>query len=123
MVRKAPAKKRRTDADRLARIRRFLDPWALFMGLSQTWHIDVELETDEDENRLANVTMLHPYPKAVVKFNRKAVDTMSDYDMEVCSVHELLHVLAQEPLLGGLLGQLVNGSNIRTQIENGFHLK
>ena len=121
MARKtAKTKARRyTDKERLARFRRHLDPWASFMGLSQTWHIEVAMIDDGNEGNWAKVTMTYQYPKAIIQVNRKGIDSMVDYEVEAAAVHELLHILSNNAI-GELWGQFVEHSPMRQSFENGM---
>jgi len=117
---KAKAKARHyTDKERIARVKRHLDPWASFMGLSQTWHIEVTMANDGNEGAWASVTMTYPYPKAVIQVNRKGLDSIVDYEVEVLVIHELLHILAQSHL-GAIVATRTPADRLRQDFENGM---
>ena len=84
------------DRRRINRVRRFIEPWADALGLSQSWSIVVGLHDDEDAEAGAGGGWAHwptNYKKATISFDRKTVDAAQDDHLEQYAVHELVHLV------------------------------
>lgn len=88
-----------TDKQRVARIKALADPWASYLGLTQTWDIRFgfadNIESNSESTAAAEITFSHPYRQAYIRFKRSHIDHCGTEDLTICIVHELVHVLLE----------------------------
>lgn len=95
-----------TDKVRRQRVKKIVDDWLDFFGLSHRWHVRIALISRTELSGDAEITMLHPYRKADILVSRQHVDTASKHDLEYTLLHEITHILvspinaAMVPILG-----------------------
>ena len=85
----------RGDVALLRRVRKFGDPWAAFLGLSQQWIIHFDLADLPDQACAGQVFLHYPYKQAAIKLSRHYVKAASDREVEILVVHELAHVILE----------------------------
>lgn len=89
--------RRRTKKTLKERVDKYLTEWADFLGLSQTWEIDVTFVDEIDGETAggytpgATIDVHFPYQRASICV-AKVMEEDSDYSIERSMLHELLHI-------------------------------